>query len=49
MNSQSDSGRLKIGDRWKAITIIVLSQTNPLEAIAEFVENSIDAGAKKKT
>ena len=37
------SGRLKIGDAWNAITIIALSQENPLKAIAEFVENSIDA------
>lgn len=40
-----DSGRLRIGDNWNAITIIALSQSNPLKAIAEFVENSIDAGA----
>lgn len=38
-------GRLRIGDDWNAITIIALSQTNPLKALAEFVENSIDAGA----
>jgi len=43
------SGRLKIGDDWNAITIIALSQENPLKAIAEFVENSIDAGAGKVT
>ncbi len=41
----SDAGRLKIGDNWNAITIIALSQNNPLKAIAEFVENSIDARA----
>ncbi|MEC4676037.1 MAG: ATP-binding protein [Nitrospirota bacterium] len=40
-----DRGRLRIGDNWNAITIIALSQSNPLKAIAEFVENSIDAGA----
>jgi hypothetical protein len=40
------SGQLKIGDDWNAIRIIALSQTNPLKAIAEFVENSIDADAK---
>ena len=40
-----NSGRLKIGDAWNAITIIALSQENPLKAIAEFVENSIDARA----
>lgn len=42
----SGSGKLKIGDNWNAITIIALSQTNPLKAIAEFVENSIDAKAR---
>ena len=42
----SSVGKLKIGDDWNAITIIALSQSNPLKAIAEFVENSIDAGAK---
>ena len=41
------SGRLKIGDAWNAITIIALSQENPLKAIAEFVENSIDARASQ--
>src|SRR3989338_3651533 len=39
-------GQLRIGDSWNAITIIAFSQNNPLKAIAEFVENSIDAGAK---
>lgn len=39
-------GRLRIGDDWNAISIIALSQSNPLKAVAEFVENSIDAGAK---
>ena len=38
-------GKLRIGDNWNAITIIALSQSNPLKAIAEFVENSIDAKA----
>jgi hypothetical protein len=38
-------GKLKIGDDWNAITIIALSQSNPLKAIAELVENSIDARA----
>jgi Histidine kinase-, DNA gyrase B-, and HSP90-like ATPase len=41
-----DSGKLRIGDDWNAIRIIALSQSNPLKAIAEFVENSIDARAK---
>ncbi len=39
-------GKLRIGDNWNAITIIARSQTNPLKAVAEFVENSIDARAK---
>jgi len=38
-------GKLRIGDDWNAITIIASSQSNPLKAVAEFVENSIDAGA----
>src|SRR5690349_12727904 len=46
---RSDSGKLKIGDDWNAIRIIALSQSNPLKAIAEFVENSIDARAKAIT
>jgi hypothetical protein len=41
-----DSGKLRIGDDWNAIRIIGLSQNNPLKAIAEFIENSIDARAK---
>ena len=49
MERESESGKLKIGDHWNAITIIALSQNNPLKAIAEFVENSIDAGAKNVT
>jgi hypothetical protein len=43
------SGKLKIGDAWSAISIIAFSQNNPLKAIAEFVENSIDARAKHIT
>src|ERR1041384_7812866 len=42
-------GRLRIGDDWNAITIIALSQSNPLKAIAELVENSIDAKARAVT
>jgi hypothetical protein len=42
-------GRLKIGDNWNAITIIALSQSSPLKAIAEPVENSIDAKARSIT
>jgi len=41
------AGKLRIGDSWNAITIIASSQSNPLKAVAEFVENSIDAKAKK--
>ncbi len=48
-SDETESGKLKIGDHWNAITIIALSQNNPLKAIAEFVENSIDAGAKNVT
>lgn len=33
------TGKLRIGDDWNAITIIALSQNNPLKAIAEFVEH----------
>src|SRR5438309_1943575 len=42
-------GRLRIGDDWNAITIIALSQSSPLKAIAELVENSIDAKARTVT
>ena len=42
---EDSSGRLRVGDDWNAITIIALSQSNPLKAVAEFVENSIDARA----
>jgi hypothetical protein len=44
-----NSGKLRIGDNWNAIRIIALSQSNPLKAVAEFVENSIDAKAKHIT
>ncbi len=43
------AGRLRIGDDWNAIRIIALSQNNPLKALAEFVENSIDARAQHVT
>jgi hypothetical protein len=42
----STRGNLRIGDHWNAITIIALAQSNPLKAVAELVENSIDARAK---
>jgi len=41
------SGKLRISDHWNAISIIANSQANPLKAVAEFVENSIDAGAQQ--
>jgi len=41
----SQRGQLRIGNDWQAIGIIAQSQSNPLKAIAEFVENSIDARA----
>jgi hypothetical protein len=46
---KNEGGKLRIGDDWNAIRIIALSQSNPLKAIAEFVENSIDAKAKTIT
>jgi hypothetical protein len=46
---RSARGKLKIGDDWNAITIIALSQSSPLKAIAELVENSIDAKARTVT
>ena len=45
----SPAGKLRIGDDWSAISIIALSQSNPLKAVAEFVENSIDAHARHIT
>lgn len=47
--NESERGKLRIGDDWNAIRIIALSQTSPLKAIAEFVENSIDARARAIT
>src|SRR5882757_9024278 len=45
-SKESKKAKLRIGDDWNAIRIIALSQSNPLKAIAELVENSIDARAK---
>ena len=45
--ARRSGGKLRIGDDWNAITIIALSQSNPLKAVAEFVENSIDANARR--
>ena len=47
--SAASAGKLRIGDNWNAIRIIALSQSNPLKAVAEFVENSIDAKSKRIT
>jgi hypothetical protein len=41
------AGKLRIANHWNAISIIASSQANPLKAVAEFVENSIDARAKQ--
>ena len=52
LKSRDDSGqrgKLRIGNDWNAITIIALSQSSPLKAIAELVENSIDAKARTVT
>ncbi len=49
LKPQPARGRLRIGDDWNAITIIALSQSSPLKAIAELVENSIDAKARNVT
>lgn len=38
-------GNLRIGDEWQAITLLARSQPNPLKAVAELVENAIDARA----
>lgn len=40
------TGKLRIADHWNAISIIASSQANPLKAVAEFVENCIDAHAR---
>ena len=42
----TSAGKLRIADHWNAISIIASSQGNPLKAVAEFVENSIDARAR---
>ncbi|MFW5814779.1 MAG: ATP-binding protein [Spirochaetota bacterium] len=49
MARKKGEGKLRIGNQWNAIRIIALSQSNPLKAIAEFVENSIDAHAQNVT
>jgi len=44
---KTPAGKLRIADHWNAISIIASSQANPLKAVAEFVENSIDARARQ--
>jgi hypothetical protein len=46
---RGSGGRLKIGDEWMAIQIVARSQANPQKAVAELVENSLDAGATRVT
>ena len=41
------SGRLRFGDEWNAINIIARTQTHPLKAVCELVENALDAGARE--
>src|SRR3989442_929585 len=41
--------RLKIGAEWTALQIIARSQANPQMAVAELVENCVDAGATRVT
>jgi hypothetical protein len=43
---RAHAGKLRIANHWNAISIIASSQANPLKAVAEFVENSIDARAR---
>lgn len=43
---RAKTGSLRIGDQWNAISIIAQSQTHPLKAICELVENAIDARSK---
>lgn len=49
LDHPTQRGKLRIGNDWNAITIIALSQSNPLKAVAELVENSIDARATNIT
>jgi len=42
----SVEGNLSIGDEWQAIQIIAGTQVSPRKAVAELIENSIDARAK---
>jgi hypothetical protein len=38
--SDRKQSHLRIGDQWNAITILALSQNNPLKAVAEFVKTA---------
>jgi hypothetical protein len=38
-------GRLKVHDPFELIRWLALSQTDPRKALAELVQNSLDAGA----
>lgn len=49
MSNGFSKGKLQIGDEWNAIRLIALSQTNAQKAVAELVENSIDAKARNIT
>ncbi len=42
---KTKTGNLRIGNQWNAINIIARSQTHPLKAVCELVENAIDAKA----
>ena len=44
-----NAGKLRIGDNWNAITIIALSQNNPLKAIEVILGELADAVAVGKT
>ncbi len=46
MPAPRTSGRLRIGDEFNAISLLARTQSNPLKAVAEFVENALDAGGK---
>jgi len=44
--ASANTGKLQIGDQWNAINVIAHSQTHPLKAVCEIVENAIDAQAE---
>src|SRR5437762_7867259 len=47
VNGSARRGTLRIEDQWNAINIIARSQTHPLKAVCELVENAIDAKAQQ--